>query len=160
VRRLAPLALLALAAAGCGGDGETTTVTVTTTVAGEATAPPALPSPLPEDGVLPVDEFNAYAQEVEEPWERDLASVTSAFVDAGATDSARRTFDAVSRDEGATATATLVLDGLFDDSVRARRYDLELRRRQNGTWELVSATWSQACRARRGHQDFAAEACA
>jgi hypothetical protein len=158
VRRLALLAVLAVAA-GCGGDDETTTVTVTTTVAGEATAPPALPSPLPEDGILPVEEFNAYTQEVDEPWERDLASVTSAFVDAGATDSARRTFDAVSRDEGATATATLVLDGLFDDSVRARRYDYELRRRQNGTWEIVSATWSQACRAGRGHEDFTAEPC-
>jgi hypothetical protein len=158
VRRLALLALL-VAAAGCGGGGETSTVTVTTTVAGEATAPPALPAPLPEDGILPVEEFNAYTQEVDEPWERDLASVTSAFVDAGATDSARRQFDAVSRDEGATATATLVLDGLFDDSVRARRYDLELRRRQNGTWELVSATWAQACRPGRGHPDFTAEAC-
>jgi hypothetical protein len=145
--------------AGCGGDGETTTVTVTTTVAGEAVPLPALPSPLPADGILPVDEFNAYTQEVDEPWERDLASVASAFVDAGATESARRTFDAVSRDEGATATATLLLDGLLDDSVRAQRYDFELRRRANGTWELVSATWAQSCRADRGHQDFSPEPC-
>ena len=158
MRRLALLALVA-AAAGCGGDGETTTVTVATTVAGEATAPPPLPSPLPEDGILPVEEFNAYTQEVDEPWEHDLASVASAFVDAGATDAARRSFASTSRDEGATATATLILDGLFDDSVRARRYDYELRRRQNGTWELLSATWAQSCRAGRGHEDFTAEPC-
>lgn len=156
-RAAAPLAVLVLA--GCGGDGETTTVTVTTRVAAEATAPPTLPSPLPEDGTLAVDDFNAYTDEADEPWERDLASVVSAFVDAGATDSARRTFDAVSRDEGASATATLVLDGLFDDSIRALRYDAELRRRQNGTWELLSATWSQACRTDRGHQDFTPGPC-
>jgi hypothetical protein len=158
VRRLALLALAA-GAAGCGGDGETTTVTVTTTVAAEAATPPALPSPLPADGTLRVDDFNAYTDEADEPWERDLASVVSAFVDAGATDSALRTFDAVSRDEGANATATLILQGLFDDSIRALRYDAELRRRQNGTWELLSATWSQACRAARGHQAFTPEPC-
>jgi hypothetical protein len=158
VRRVALLAALALAA-GCGGDGETTTVTVTTTVAGEAAAPPAPPSPLPADGMLPVEAFNEFTQGADEPWERDLAALVSVFVGAGATDSARRTFDAVSRDEGQTATATLVLDALFDDSVRARRYDVELRRRPNGTWELRAATWTQLCRPDRGHQDFSTEPC-
>jgi hypothetical protein len=158
VRRLVLFALLLLAA-GCGGDGETTTVTVATTVAGESTAPPALPAPLPEDGTLPVEEFNAYTEEADEPWERDLASVVGAFVDAGATDASSRAFEATTRGEGSSATATLTLDGLFDDSVRARRYDAELRRRGDGTWELLTATWSQRCRAGRGHQDFSAELC-
>lgn len=158
MRRLASLLAL-LAAAGCGGDGETTTVTVTTTVAAETTAPPPLPSPLPTDGTLPVDEFNAYTEEADEPWERDLSSVAAAFVDAGATDSARRSFESTSRDEGATATATLVLDGLLDDSIRSRRYDFELARRNDGTWELRAATWSQRCRAGRGHEGFSPEPC-
>jgi hypothetical protein len=158
VTRRVALLLAVLAAAGCGGDGETT-VTVTTTVAAETTAPPRLPAPLPADGTLPVDEFNAYTDEIDEPWERDLSSVAAAFVDAGATDAARRTFESTSRDEGATATATLILDGLFDDSVRAQRYDFELERRNDGSWTIVAATWSQRCRESRGHQDFSPDAC-
>jgi hypothetical protein len=163
VRRHAALLLAVLALVGCGGDGETTTVTIATTVGAAVPlppTPPALPSPLPEDGTLPVDEFNAYTEDlVQEPWERDPGSVLAAFVDAGAIDAASRSFESTSRDEGTTATATLVLDGLFDDSVRARRYDAELRRRADMTWELVSATWAQRCRAGRGHQDFSPELC-
>lgn len=158
MRRLA-LLLALVAASGCGGAGETTTVTVATTVAAEAPAPPALPSPLPGDGILPVAGFNGYTEEVDEPWERDLASTVAAFVDAGAADATRTSFESTSRDEGATATATLVLDGLLDDSVRSRRYDVELRRRGDRTWELVAATWSQRCRTGRGHQDFSPEPC-
>ena len=104
-------------------------------------------------------DFNAYAEEVDEPWERDLASTAAAFVDAGAGDATRTSFESTSRDEGATATATLVLDGLLDDSVRARRYDFELRRRGDRTWELIAATWAQRCRQGRGHQDFSPELC-
>lgn len=157
-RRTAFLSVV-LVAAGCGGGGGTTTVTVATTVAAEAPAPPALPSPLPADGILPVAAFNGYAEEVDEPWERDLASTVAAFVDAGAADATRTSFESTSRDEGATATATLVLDGLLDDSVRARRHDFELRRRGDRTWELVAATWAQRCRPGRGHQDFSTEPC-
>ena len=151
--------LVLLALAGCGGDGETTTVTVATTVAAEAGDPPPLPSPLPEDGTLPVDEFNAYTESVDEHWERDVGSVVSAFVGAGRTDAARRSFEATTRGEGSSATATLILDGLFDDSIRSVRYDVEARRLSSGAWELVSATWSQRCRQGRGHQDFSTELC-
>lgn len=154
-RAAAPLAVLVLA--GCGGDGETTTVTVATTLA--ETSAPLPPSSFPEDGILPVDDFNAYTAAIDEHWERDLGSVVGAFVGAGLIDSTRRSFEATTRGEGSSATATLVLDGLFDDSIRALRYDAELRRRQNGTWELLSATWSQACRTDRGHQDFTPGPC-
>jgi hypothetical protein len=153
------LLLLVMVAAGCGGGGETTTVTVTTTVGLKVLLPPELPLPLPTDGALAVDEFNGYTESIVEHWERDLASVVGAFVDAGATDAARRSFESTSRDEGSTATATLVLDGLFDDSVRSRRYDAELRKLGDGSWELLSATWAQRCRAGRGHQDFSPEPC-
>ncbi len=157
-RHAAPL-LAVLALVGCGGDGETTTVTVTVTTAAEATTPPSLPSPLPADGTLPVDEFNAYAEDVAEPWENDPAAVVGMFVEAGANDAARRSFEATSRDEGATATATLTLDGLFDDSVRAQRYDVELERRPDRSWQLVAASWAQRCHTGRGHEDFTPEPC-
>lgn len=150
------LALVALT--GCGGNGETTTVTVATTVATETGAP--LPAaPFPEDGTLPVDEFNAYAAAIDEHWERDVGSVVSAFVGAGMIDAARRSFEATTRGEGSSATGTLILDGLFDDSIRALRYSAELRRLNSGGWELVSATWSQRCRPGRGHQDFSPAPC-
>ena len=158
-RRLA-LLLTLVAASGCGGDGETTTVTVTVTTTAEATTPPRLPFPLPEDGTLPVDEFNAYTEEVDERWERDLAAVAGAFVEAGASDAASRSFESTARSEGSSATATLTNDGLFDDSVRAQRYEFELTRRTDGTWEIASAAWAQRCQAGRGHQDFSPELCA
>jgi hypothetical protein len=132
---------------------------VTTTVAAEAETPPPLPSPLPEDGTLPVDDFNAYAETVDEHWERDVASVLSAFVGAGGADAARQSFAATVRGEGSAATATLLRDGLLDDSVRVLRYDAELRRLGSGAWELVSATWSQRCHQGRGHQGFSTEPC-
>lgn len=154
-RAAAPLAVLVLA--GCGGDGETTTVTVATTLA--ETSAPLPPSSFPEDGILPVDDFNAYTAAIDEHWERDLGSVVGAFVGAGLIDSTRRSFEATARGEGSSATATLILDGLLDDSIRSLRYDVEARRLGSGAWELVSATWAQRCRQGRGHQDFAPEPC-
>ncbi len=161
MRRLV-LLLALVAASGCGGDGEATTVTVTTTVGAAVPLPPpppALPSPLPEDGTLPVDAYEAYLIEVDESWERDVGAVVGAFVDAGATEAASRSFEATVRGEGSAATATLVLDGLLDDSIRGLQYDAELRRRPNGTWELVAATWSQRCHEGRGHQAFSPDPC-
>jgi hypothetical protein len=106
-----------------------------------------------------VDGFNAYAETVDEQWERDVVAVVSAFAGAAGADAARQSFEATVRGEGSAATATLVRDGLLDDSVRTLRYDAELRRLGSGAWELVSATWSQRCRAGRGHQDFTPEPC-
>lgn len=158
MRRAAPVAAI-LALAGCGGDGETTTVTVTVTTTAEATVPPRLPFPLPADGTLPVAEFNAYTNKIDEPWERDVVAVVNAFVEAGAVDAARHSVETTARGEGTSATARFTLDGLFDDSVRSLRYDVELTRRNDRGWELVSATWAQRCHAGRGHQDFRPERC-
>lgn len=184
MRRLSILLVVLLASA-CGGDDEatvtvtvenTTTVTVTetttvaatettdTSVTTDTTAAPAdwdgLPQPLPEDGTLPVAEFNAYAESVEEPWERDLAGVMDEYVGAEASESSGRSFQATSAGEGGgSATASLTLDGLFDDSVRSRRYDLTLSRRQDGTWQIETAQWSQRCHEGRGHQAFSPAAC-
>jgi len=171
-----------LASACAGGDGDATgtltvttakTVTVTTTT-GKTPAPtpattagtstggtpptrPRLPFPLPPDGTLPVAAFNAYMESVDEPWERDLAALTDAFVDAAASDVTQRSFQATS--SGASASASLTLGGLLDDSVRARRYELELESRGDGTWTIAAATWSQRCQEGRGHQTFLPRPC-
>jgi hypothetical protein len=142
-----------------------TTVTVTernsgTTTQAAPTVPPRLPSPLPADGTLPVDAFNAYTESIDEPWERDLSEITNAFVEAGAGDATQRSFQATTTGEGSvSASATLTLEGLFDDSVRAQRYELELSARDDGTWEIESATWAQRCHEGRGHQDFSSAPC-
>ena len=130
-----------------------------TTPAPAPSLPPRLPFPLPEDGTLPVDDFNAYTESVDYPWERSISAVTEAFVEAGAGEAVRRTFVSTSSDEeGTSATATLTL-GLLDDSVRSQRYRLQLTRREDGTWTIESASWAQRCHEGRGHQDFSPELC-
>ena len=166
--------LLALLASACtSGDdsaAETVTVTnaitVTTTVTtgGTTTTAPGgwegLPQPLPADGSLSVDAFNAHAESVDEPWELDLSETVDEFVGRDATSAQSVSFQATSGPEGGgPADATLLLDGLLDDSVRARRYDLTLSRRSDGTWRIDAASWAQRCHEGRGHQAFSPEPC-
>jgi hypothetical protein len=51
------------------------------------------------------------------------------------------------------------LDGLLDDSVRARRYTVELQRDSTKEWRVRDADWAQRCQPGRGHQDFSAKPC-
>ena len=178
MRRVVALVGLLLAS-GCAGDDETatetvtvttaTTVTVTETVTETAagtgttttTAPPGtwtgLPRPLPAGGELPVDAFNAYAESVDEPWERDVRGTVDEYVGFDDVEVANVAYQATSN--GPLTNATLTLDGLFDDSVRSLRYDLTLGQRQDGTWRIDSAQWAQRCQEGRGHQSFSPELC-
>jgi hypothetical protein len=145
---------------GCaGGDDsatDTVTVIVTTTATVTETTTDTTESASPS-GTLPVDAFNAHAESVDEPWERDLEKLTDEFVAVGAQEGGSRSFQSTS--SGDTATASLLLDGLGDDSVRARRYELTFSRRDDGTWKIESASWVQRCHEGRGHQDFSPEPC-
>ena len=176
-RLLLLLGVLLLTA--CGGDDEATTETITVTTATTVTltetttdtnqTTTALPAPgtwaglqfpLPEDGSLPVAAFNAYADSVDEPWERELGGVTEEFVGKDARDASSRSFQATTAGEnGDTATVSLLADGLFDDSVRSRRFDLTLTRQDDGTWRIDTAQWAQRCQQGRGHQNFSPELC-
>jgi hypothetical protein len=177
MRRL-PALLAVLVASACAGSDDSatetvtvttaTTVTVTDTVTGtttETTTAPSgswsgLPEPLPADGNLRVDAFNGYAESVDEPWERDLAATAAEFIGRDASEAPSVSFQATSGPEGGGPTnASLLLDGLLDDSVRARRYDLTLSRRQDSTWRLDSASWAQRCQEGRGHQAFTPVPC-
>ena len=106
-----------------------------------------------------MDDFNAYTKRIDEPWERNVSEIVDAFVEAGAGDARSRSFQATTSGDGDTASASLTLDGLFDDSVRSRRYDFELSRRSDGTWNVDSASWAQRCHEGRGHQTFSPELC-
>jgi hypothetical protein len=151
------VALLASACAG-GDDSATETVTVTTattvTVTETTTQTTTIPGP---SGTLPVDAFNARAESVDEPWERDLAKVTDEFLALPEQESGSRSFQSTSN--GDNASASLLIDGLADDSVRARSYELTFTRRDDGTWKVESAQWAQRCHEGRGHQDFSPEPC-
>lgn len=183
MRRI-PLLLAVLVASACAGDDDSVSQTVTVTTASTSTvtvtatttetetetttetttAPPGdwngLEEPLPASGELPVDAFNAYAESVDEPWERNVAATTSEYVGRDRVDVPSVSFQATSGGEGEGPTsASLLLSGLLDDSVRARRYDLTLSRRQDGTWRIDSASWTQSCRQGRGHQAFTPALC-
>jgi len=155
-----PWLLAVLLAGACAGGDETATKTVTITTAATVTVTETATQPsvsVPSAGTLPVNAFNARAESVDEPWERDLAKVTDEFLALREQESGSRSFQSTAN--GGNASATLVVDGLGDDSVRARRYELTFTRRDDGTWKVESAHWAQRCHEGRGHQDFSPEPC-
>ncbi len=113
------LALLAvLVVSACAGDDDSVSQTVTVTTASTVTvtatttetttqtttAQPGdwngLEEPLPANGELPVDAFNAYAESVDEPWEHDVAATTNEFVGRDRIDVPSVSFQATSGGEG------------------------------------------------------------
>jgi len=136
MRRLAVSALVfAIGIAACGG-----TSSGPTTWDGPQ-------RPFPDDGVLAVDEFNDYADTVEDDWQLDPERVALEFTKAP---SGEVTVDG--------DRVTVLRDDLEDDSVRAERYVLELRR-DGDEWRVDSARWEQRCHVGRGHQEFTPELC-
>jgi hypothetical protein len=145
-RPLLVLALLAGLAAGCGGgDG------------GPAWEGPE--RPFAADGTIPVEDFDAYADDVDERWERSPVLLASEFVRLDRVQATRTSVDSTAAGEGTeTATVTVTLHGLQDDSIAAERYVLGLQR-DGAVWQLGSAMWTQSCQSGRGHQDFSPAAC-
>jgi hypothetical protein len=143
---------------GCtGGDDEVTeTVTVTTATTVTVTATTQVTG-VPASGTLPVEAFNAHAESVDEPWERDLSKVANRFLAPREQGAGSRSVQAVST--GDTGNVSVLIDGLEDDSVRARRYEVALTRRDDGSWRIASARWAQRCHEGRGHQDFSPQPC-
>jgi hypothetical protein len=149
MRLLAIIGLvLATGVAACGGDDD------------EQAAPASWNGPqrpYPESGVLPVDQFRAYAESVDEDWERDPTAVARAYVrlpeSAGGPESPVVT---VSPLRGQQVTVTR--EGLADDSVAAERYVLTVEE-DDDVWALTAARWEQRCQPMRGHQDFSPALC-
>ena len=150
--------LLLLASACTGGDDEATrtvtvttattvTVTETTTADRDAAAGRCCrwtrSTPVPRASTSPGSAI----------WRKSRRSSSR----SSAQENSSRSFQSTSN--GGSASATLVIDGLGDDSVRARRYELTFTRRDDGTWRIDSATWTQRCHEGRGHQEFSAAPC-
>jgi hypothetical protein len=136
-------AVVAILLAGCGGDSSAAPVW------------DGPPRPLAADGTLPVEEFDAYLDAAEHPWESSAAGVATAYAlplvgDAG-------TLATATAPEG-SSPVTVTLGALLDDSVAQLRLTLVLAR-DGSEWTVTEATWAQRCRPRRGHQAFSPEPC-
>lgn len=143
------VAVLALALGACsGGDGP---------AAGEPPATWTGPE-LREGGALPHAAFDRYAESVDASWERSALLTAAVFLGLDRAEAASTTVVARGG-EGRPMIVRATLDGLFDDSIRSLRYVATLRRREDGTWRVLSARWTQRCQRRRGHQAFTAEPC-
>jgi hypothetical protein len=145
-----PLVLLALtfatAVAACGGGKD---VSETATWGGPQ-------RPYPKDGVLPVVDFQAYADSLDADWEHDPETLASEFLQVDPAQAGPESPSTTFVSNGSRVTVTR--DGLADDSVRSERYVLELER-DGDVWSLVSARWEQRCHAGRGHQQFSPALC-
>jgi hypothetical protein len=146
VIRVAVVVCLAVLAAGCGGDGESASWD-------------GPEKPFAGDGTVPVDDFNSYADDVDEPWEHSPALLAGRFLRLDQSQATQTSIDATAQGEGTeTATVTVTQRGLLDDSVAAERYLLGLQR-DGDVWRLSAAMWMQACRRGRGHAEFSPADC-
>ena len=116
--------------------------------------------PEPEaSGVVSVDGFAAYQQEVDEHWERSAAMAATEFLRLDERTATRTTIEGKASAEGSgPQTVIVTLDGLLDDSIRAERWTLGFEEAA-GVYTLTAALREQRCQPGRGHQDFSADDC-
>jgi len=135
---------LALVVTGCGGEG------------GATWAGPPDPA---SDGTVAVEDFSAYQDDVDEPWEGSAAMAAAEFLRLDERAAARTTIEGRASAEGAgPEIVTVTLDGLFDDSIRSERWTLTFEP-EGETYRLTAAEWALRCHPGRGHEDFSAEPC-
>jgi hypothetical protein len=112
------------------------------------------------DGAVPVAAFNALLDTNHATWTRSPLRTSVEFLQlddtTAFTTTVRVTTNPDARDR---ADVIVTADGLLDDSVRATRFEVHLARRNDASWRLTSARWSQQCQPNRGHQDFTPELC-
>jgi hypothetical protein len=116
--------------------------------------------PRPDDrGRLDVAGFNDY---LDSHPEHATAPVVAATRFLRLDRAAAATTSVVARtsaEGGGPTTVTVTLDGVFDDSVRAERFVLELAQGDDGEWRMTSAESSRRCQPGRGHQAFTPAPC-
>jgi hypothetical protein len=152
VRVPAAVGLACLALAGC-GEKEEPSVGAPADVPEWERVPTGL-------GEIPVAEFNAYAAQVDERWERSPVLLAAEFARVDASEA--RSTSVVSRlppEGGDTARLAVTLDGLLDDSIRSTRLVLDAERSAGAAWRMRSARREQRCHRGRGHAEFEARPC-
>ncbi|HSI98016.1 MAG TPA: hypothetical protein VK926_06600 [Gaiellaceae bacterium] len=135
-----------LAAAGCGDDVDVELVW----------GGPPDPS---GGGVVSVNGFAAYQENVDEHWERSAVMAAAEFLRLDTRTAVSTTVEGKAAAEGrGSQTVTVTLDGLLDDSVRAERWKLAFEE-EDGVYRLTAVLREQRCQRGRGHQDFSPEPC-
>jgi hypothetical protein len=142
----AAIVLVALPVAGCGSD-----VAVDLVWGG-----PPKPGP---GGVVSVDGFASFQQDVDEHWERSAAMAAAEFLRLDERTAVTTTIEGKAEGEGTgPQTVVVTLDGLLDDSIRAERWTLGFEE-DAGIYTLTAALREQRCQPGRGHQEFNADDC-
>jgi hypothetical protein len=136
---------LALSAAACGSDQEAT----------PAWAGPS--RPLPANGTLPVEAFDAYLDAVGKPLTLSRVAIAAAYVLPLVGDASRMTVTQLTESMGGAPPVVVMVDAL-DRYVAEQRYELAIEDGTDGL-RLVSGRWSQRCQAGRGHQEWSPEPC-
>ena len=143
--RLVATAAASLALAGCGGGGDA-----------ERWAGPPREQ---QDGTIDVSAFAEHMSDSDELWAASPLLAAAEFLRLDRSTARTTAVVATTGPEGTGPTiVTATLDRLLDDSVRAKRYELEFVR-ANDKVRLRAARWTQQCWPGRGHQDFSTELC-
>lgn len=146
MRRLTATAAASVALAGCGG-GE----------GAERWAGPPRERP---DGTIDVAAFVAHTADSDEPWTRSPLLAATEFLRLDSRTAQTTAVVATTGPEGTgPTTVTATLDRVLDDSIRAKRYELDFVAASGGKIRLRAARWTQQCWPGRGHQDFSTELC-
>ena len=146
MRRLTATAAASLLLAACGGDG----------------SPARWEGPPRErpDGTMDVSAFAAHAADSEEPWTRSPLLAAAEFLRLDRATAQTTAVVASTGPEGTgPTTVTATLDRVLDDSVRAKRYELDFVAAADDRVRLRAARWTQQCWPGRGHQDFSTDLC-
>jgi hypothetical protein len=145
VGRLVVTAAASLALAGCGGDNDP-----------ERWAGPPREQ---RDGTLDVSGFVKHAADSSEPWTASPLLAAAEFLRLDRATAQTTALVATTGPEGTgPTTVTATLDRVLDDSVRAKRYELDFIRAGDKV-RLRAARWTHQCWPQRGHQDFSTELC-
>lgn len=99
------------------------------------------------------------ARENNEEWASDPVMVSFLFV--GAADSMTQTIvrNYPSAESRNSATVLITNDNLLDDSIRGIKYKVDLKKNDNGTWNIQGVGKAVKCWEGRGHTNFSAEPC-
>jgi hypothetical protein len=142
---LVATAAASLALAGCGGGGDA-----------ERWAGPPREQP---DGTIDVLAFAEHVSDSDEPWAASPLLAAAEFLRLDRSTAQTTAVVATTGPEGTgPTTVTATLDRMLDDSVRAKRYELDFVRAGDKV-RLRAARWTQQCWPGRGHQDFSTELC-
>lgn len=115
----------------------------------------------PATGEVDVEAFNRYLADAEPPVSTSPCDAARVFarVDAQGDPEQGGVSVEVDPEDSAEATATVVMEGIPDDSIEAQRWTLEFRPAEGDRIELSSGLVEYRCHEGRGQQDFATDLC-